>query len=590
VARDARGSQTGSSAVERTRPGAAHARPALSSSIPDSVVPGLSNERTADTARGTTVPPIVREVLDSPGEELDSRLREVSEAHFGTDFSRIRVHTDDKAAASASSISARAYTVGNHIVFGGGQYIPQSTRTLPLLAHELVHALQDGQLAPSAGSALQIGHPDSPPEAQAATAQTQVISSPRRASGPIAQSSSTNTLPILHRQSVTAAPPASATTPDTSSSARGGYTGTEFANAVGEEAAAGGQFTWTNAIWYALRARMDDVGLTGEGSTASAGGNPDPIADIADYFRLALGNYRNKGIFEQLRNKIHAKIEKGSTGSWRWKGIRSLVGPDEAASEQSGKSVFDELWKANATSHGKSQQWIRSGIATLNHLRGMFLYEKANCWNVATQMGKKFEAATPATSSQQRRRETMMPNTQLIAEPPFVSKAAPEKAADKTQFARGGSIRGDEVRYRKDLPAIVDKMRTALADGWILHVRVISGAFLDEPGKGTPLEEHSLLLIGYSGDQFFAVDPDVGSNLAAPHAAAAGAPAELGRGTDKTPRAFQALFFDRQSNRLTTARSDADFPVHKHIDERGNEFQVQSEGTHRYQAVRVFTV
>lgn len=567
----------------------------------DECMAGTPGERKTEAAPSGAVPSVVREVLESPGEALDPRLSESSEAHFGADFSRIRVHTDGKAAASASSVNARAYTVGNHIVFGSGEYMPASFATLPLLAHELVHALQDGQIAPSSGLALQIGRADSPFEAQAASAQSQIISSPRCTAGPVAPLSTTGTVPLLHRQPATSAPPAPAATPSATTPAQGGYTGAEFANAVGEQAVASGQFTWTNSIRRALFDRLDELGL-GEGApdlaaavsgpdpASAVKGKPDPaFAEIADYVRTAAKKVGDKQFFEGLRRVLHEKMKKLSAGSLYGKGILSLVGPDSAASEQSGKSIFDELWKANAAAHGRTEQWIPGDIATLNHLRGVFLYEKEHCGTVATEMGKKFNATMPATPTRSRRRETMMPQTALTAQPPLVTKKASDKGAEKTEFQQGHPVRGDEVQYRQDLPAIVDKMKTALADGWILHVRVLGGGYLDVPAAGTPLEEHSLLIIGYSGDEFFAVDPDVSSNEAAPRAQAAGAPAKLTR-DKRPPLAFQSLYFDRQRNRLTTAQSDADFSVHVHTDAEGMQRQIQSQKTHRYQAIRVFTV
>src|SRR6266481_6002155 len=56
------------------------------------------------------VPPIVHEVLRSPGQPLDAATRAFMEPRFGHDFSRVRVHTDAKAAASARAVNALAYT------------------------------------------------------------------------------------------------------------------------------------------------------------------------------------------------------------------------------------------------------------------------------------------------------------------------------------------------------------------------------------------------------------------------------------------------------------------------------------------------
>ncbi|WP_020588527.1 DUF4157 domain-containing protein [Desulfobacter curvatus] len=89
-----------------------------------------------------TVPPIVEEVLSSPGKPLDLRTREFVESRFGYDFSKVRLHTDSPAAKSARALGARAYTVGNNIVFGTNQYMPGTTLGRRLLAHELTHVLQ----------------------------------------------------------------------------------------------------------------------------------------------------------------------------------------------------------------------------------------------------------------------------------------------------------------------------------------------------------------------------------------------------------------------------------------------------------------
>jgi hypothetical protein len=66
---------------------------------------------------------IVHEVLRSPGQSLDATTRGYMEPRFGRDFSNVRVHAGHEAADSAREISARAYTVGNDIVFGEGAWL-----------------------------------------------------------------------------------------------------------------------------------------------------------------------------------------------------------------------------------------------------------------------------------------------------------------------------------------------------------------------------------------------------------------------------------------------------------------------------------
>lgn len=95
-----------------------------------------------DVVARSEVPPIVYEVLRSPGQPLDATTRPFMEHRFEYDFSDVRVHTDARAAESAQALNARAYTVGQNVVLGAGQYAPQSEGGRHLLAHELTHVVQ----------------------------------------------------------------------------------------------------------------------------------------------------------------------------------------------------------------------------------------------------------------------------------------------------------------------------------------------------------------------------------------------------------------------------------------------------------------
>jgi hypothetical protein len=86
------------------------------------------------------------------GRPLDAASRTLMESRFGHDFSGVRVHTDPPAADAARAFAARAYTVGNDIYFGAGQFRPGTREGDRLLAHELVHTLQR---VPSGGVSLQ---------------------------------------------------------------------------------------------------------------------------------------------------------------------------------------------------------------------------------------------------------------------------------------------------------------------------------------------------------------------------------------------------------------------------------------------------
>ncbi len=77
-----------------------------------------------------------------PGRPLDAESRAFFEPRFGHDFADVRVHTGDRAAESARSVGALAYTAGHDVVFASGQYAPASASGKSLLAHEIVHAIQ----------------------------------------------------------------------------------------------------------------------------------------------------------------------------------------------------------------------------------------------------------------------------------------------------------------------------------------------------------------------------------------------------------------------------------------------------------------
>ncbi len=103
------------------------------------------NESAAQDARSEGSPAVqsvIHEALGSPGQPLDFTTRDDMEPRFARSFSNVRVHTDQVAAVSANALHAAAYTVGSRIVFGAGMFAPASPAGRKLLAHELVHVVQ----------------------------------------------------------------------------------------------------------------------------------------------------------------------------------------------------------------------------------------------------------------------------------------------------------------------------------------------------------------------------------------------------------------------------------------------------------------
>jgi hypothetical protein len=114
--------------------------PANSDAVPPA--PIQTKSLSAGDSAGFEAPPIVHDVLRSPGRPLDAATRAFFEPRLGHDFSNVRVHNDDDASESARQTQALAYTAGSHVVFRADQYQPHTAGGRQLLAHELAHVMQ----------------------------------------------------------------------------------------------------------------------------------------------------------------------------------------------------------------------------------------------------------------------------------------------------------------------------------------------------------------------------------------------------------------------------------------------------------------
>lgn len=92
--------------------------------------------------QAATAPASVDSVLADSGRPLDAPLQQDMEQRFGRDFSQVRIHTGEAAEQSARDVNAKAYTVGNDVVFGAGQFAAGVSTKRRLLAHELTHVVQ----------------------------------------------------------------------------------------------------------------------------------------------------------------------------------------------------------------------------------------------------------------------------------------------------------------------------------------------------------------------------------------------------------------------------------------------------------------
>lgn len=123
-----------------------------------SALDGGRKEQEAETAAHTVLNPsrklsnitsssilnMVEPPAEQPsGKSLDSSTANFMGTRFRHDFSKVRIHDDSEAQRAVSSVGARAFTLGQHIHFGAGQYVPGARSGMSLLAHELTHVVQE---------------------------------------------------------------------------------------------------------------------------------------------------------------------------------------------------------------------------------------------------------------------------------------------------------------------------------------------------------------------------------------------------------------------------------------------------------------
>lgn len=110
------------------------------------------------------------------GSALPMALMRKFESSLGTDLSSVRIHTGGDSAAAAHAVGARAYTIGQDIHFGAGQYDPSSAGGEHLLAHEVAHTVQQQGGTPTRQNKLEVSSPHDAAEHEADRAATAMVS------------------------------------------------------------------------------------------------------------------------------------------------------------------------------------------------------------------------------------------------------------------------------------------------------------------------------------------------------------------------------------------------------------------------------
>ncbi|MDE2453031.1 MAG: DUF4157 domain-containing protein [Burkholderiales bacterium] len=113
--------------------------------------------------------------LTRGGTALPATLRGSLGPLFGSDFSQVRIHDDAASHEAARQTRARAFTVGQHVHFGAGQFRPGNESGRRLIAHELGHTLQQQGAGGGSEDELAIDAADSPLEREADAAADAVL-------------------------------------------------------------------------------------------------------------------------------------------------------------------------------------------------------------------------------------------------------------------------------------------------------------------------------------------------------------------------------------------------------------------------------
>jgi len=112
-------------------------------SISENISPVIQTKGNADA----TVSPSLSNKINSTqgnGSSLDANIQSFMSGRFGVDFRSVKIHVGNDAIQMNRELNAKAFTVGNDIYFNSGEYKPESEGGRHLLAHELVHTLQQG--------------------------------------------------------------------------------------------------------------------------------------------------------------------------------------------------------------------------------------------------------------------------------------------------------------------------------------------------------------------------------------------------------------------------------------------------------------
>jgi len=96
---------------------------------------------------------------NSSGTGLPAHVRQKFEFALGLGLENVRVHNGAESHQAAKSLGAHAYAIGQDIHMAEGQYAPDTSDGEHLLAHEVVHTVQQRGAAPTSQTKLEVSSP-----------------------------------------------------------------------------------------------------------------------------------------------------------------------------------------------------------------------------------------------------------------------------------------------------------------------------------------------------------------------------------------------------------------------------------------------
>lgn len=153
LARDTRAGW-GAAPVSRSAPGPGRSPTESAEREADSVASAVLEGRAVSVTPRRSAPvggPVPRWVAGASheGMRLPAPFQSLMSSALGGDFGDVRVHDDGPSARAAQALDARAFTVGQDVYFGAGEYDPRRSDAAGLLVHELVHTAQQRGAPPS---------------------------------------------------------------------------------------------------------------------------------------------------------------------------------------------------------------------------------------------------------------------------------------------------------------------------------------------------------------------------------------------------------------------------------------------------------